>query len=449
MLQHPGRDLGVIAMRWQEKYKEKLRLADDAVAVVKNGDRVWMTSIAAPVALGTALAARSRELEDVSVFENAPMVSFPWYAPDADPGVTVKPGFVTHVGRHGIQQRYTDLRVQIPSTWHTYPERALEGKFADVGMVLVSPPDEHGYCSFGHMIWEGRLIADHSRIVLAEVDPRFIRTFGDNALHVSQIDYLIENPELPPLPTLPGYAASDDVTLLQIAEHVQELVRDGDTIQTGVGDISLTLAPFLGEKHDLGIHSELVSSELVELVEAGVINGSRKSINRGKVVTTCFLVREDLLSHVHMNPAFELHPGEYVNDIRIISAHDNLVAINNALSVDLTGQVTAETLGATPYSSPGGQLDFVIGAAASRGGRSITVLPATALAGKVSRIVPQFAAGTVVTVPRTLADYIVTEYGIATLRDKTQRERAEELVAVAHPDFRAQLRDEARKLFWP
>lgn len=187
----------------------------------------------------------------------------------------------------------------------------------------------------------------------------------------------------------------------------------------------------------------------MELVEAGVINGSRKSINRGKVVTTCFLVREDLLSHVHMNPAFELHPGEYVNDIRIISAHDNLVAINNALSVDLTGQVTAETLGATPYSSPGGQLDFVIGAAASRGGRSITVLPATALAGKVSRIVPQFAAGTVVTVPRTLADYIVTEYGIATLRDKTQRERAEELVAVAHPDFRAQLRDEARKLFWP
>lgn len=436
-------------MNWQEEYQRKLVLADDAVRVVKDGDRVWMTSIAAPVALGMALAARGDELRDVSVYENAPMVSFPWYAPDASPGVSVKPGFVTHVGRLGIQERRLDLRVQIPSTWHTYPERAQAGHFADVGMILVSPPDEHGYCSFGHMIWEAKLIADHSRVVLAEVDPRFIRTFGNNAVHVSQIDHFVENPELPPLPTLPGYAAEDDVTLLRIAEHVQSLVQDGDTIQTGVGDISLTLAPFLGEKHDLGIHSELVSSELVELVETGVINGSKKTVNRGKVVTTCFLVREDLLPHVHLNPAFELHPGEYVNDVRVIAQHDNMVAINNALAVDLTGQVTAETLGSLPYSSPGGQLDFVMGAANSRGGRSITVLPATARGGTVSRIVPQFDAGAVVTVPRSLADYVVTEFGIAQLRDKTQRERAEELISIAHPDHRGELRRSAERLFWP
>lgn len=292
--------------------------------------------------------------------------------------------------------------------------------------------------------------------MLAEVSPDLIRTYGDNYIHVSEIDYFvlhIPTGRAPGTTDILGRRTSGPGKIEKaIAEYAASFVKDGDTIEIGVGGAAewILQMNFLDNKHDLGVHSENLPRGMASLVMKGVITGKFKTVNPGKVVSTaCGGGTKEEMDFIYMNPIFELYGSDYVLDPRVIGSHDNMIAINAALAVDLTGQIAAESIGPTMVSGTGGQLAFAIGANLSKSGRNITVLPSTARAGNLSRIVPQLEPGSIVSVPRNLADMVITEHRVARLRGKTQRQRAVELISIADPDFRADLEKWAKKLFWP
>jgi len=436
-------------MDWQEEYKRKLVSPEEAVKAIKSGDRVFFTPGRQPWALGLALAARKEELRGVKITVPTPDRDFGWYDRGWEESFEIIVGFGMPIVWEMMADRRCDMAVGVMGGID------IDEEVLDVVLVEVSTPDEHGFCSFGQSVWNKKEMVQAAKLVLAEVNSRLIRTYGTNYVHVSEIDYFVEHT---PSERLPGradlrgkFVSEPKEELKHIAGYLSTLIKDGDTLEIGVGTTTEPL-PQLGifdNKHDLGWHSEHTPGKVIELVREGVFTGKYKTLNQGKVVATAFGGSREDLEYVQMNPTFELHSVNYVNDPRTISAHDNMVAINNALSIDLTGQITAESIGPRMLGGTGGQLSFAIGAAFSRGGRSITLLPSTARGGSVSRIVAMFEPGTAITVPRSLADFVITEYGIASLRGKTQRQRAEEMISVAHPDFRAELRKEAQKLYWP
>ncbi len=434
---------------WQEEYERKLVTAEEAVNHIKSGGHVFFTAGRQTQALGLALAARKEELRGVKVLVPTPDRDFGWYDRGWEESFDIIVGFGMPIVWDMMAEQRCDMAVG--------GLRGLEAAeiAIDVVLVEVSPPDEHGFCSFGQSVWNKKEQVERAKLVLAEVNSRLIRTYGTNYVHVSEIDYFVEHTpseKLPGRADLRGKAVSGVREEVKgIAEHLATLIKDGDTLEIGVGTTTEPL-PQLGifdNRQDLGWHSEHTPGKVVELIREGVFTGKHKTINKGKAVATAVGGSLEDLQYVHMNPKFELHSVNYVNDVRTISAHDNMVAINNALSIDLTGQITAESLGTRMLGGTGGQLAFAIGSAFSKGGRCITILPSTARDGTISRIVPTHEPGTAITVPRTLADFIVTERGIACLRGKTQRQRTEEMIALAHPDFRAELRKEAKKLYWP
>jgi 4-hydroxybutyrate CoA-transferase len=325
-------------------------------------------------------------------------------------------------------------------------------------MVELSPPDEHGYCSFGASLWTKKTEVRRAKIALAEVNKNLIRTYGDNFIHVSEIDYFVEHTPSGKTPGGTDLLGRKSVEAgeaeKKIAQYVSELVRDGDTLQVGVGSTSewcCTLGTFEGKK-DLGWHSETTPRGIIPLIRNGTINGSRKNFKTNiAVATACGGGSKEDMDFVTMNPCFELYSAEWVLDVRNIAKNDNMVAINSAVSVDFAGQIAAESIGPRVISGAGGQTSFAIGSFLSKGGRSITVLTSTAGSGdkRLSRITPLLVEGTIVTVPRTISDYVVTEYGIAHIKGMTQRQRALALIEIAHPDFRAALKKEAEKLYWP
>jgi len=439
-------------MSWREEYERKMILPEDAVRLIGPGDRVAFAYGLEPSDLGLALLARVGDLKDIPLYVPAPGRDFPWYEPGWEKSFSVTVGFVLPVARRMMGERRGDYMVS-GLLWAEDPSLREP---VDVLLIYLSTPDEQGYCSFGSSLWDKKKAVQAAKLVLAEVSPDLIRTYGDNYVHVSEIDYFVPHTPTGRAPgttdilgrktTGPGEAEK------AIAEHVASLVRDGDTIEVGVGGVAEWVLQLgvLETKHDLGVHSENLPRGTASLVMKGVITGKFKTINTGKVVSTaCGGGTTEEMDFIDMNPIFELYGSDYVLDPRVIAAHDNMVAINAALTVDLTGQIAAESIGPSMVSGTGGQLAFAIGAALSNGGRNITVLLSTAREGMVSRIVPQLEPGAVVTVPRNLADIVVTEHGIARLKGKTQRQRAEELINIAHPDFRAELRSEARRLFWP
>lgn len=321
---------------------------------------------------------------------------------------------------------------------------------------IFRPPNEHGYCSFGASLWGKKKAVRAAKLVLAEVSPDLIRTYGDNYIHVSEIDYFvlhIPTGRAPGTTDILGRRTSGPGKIEKaIAEYAASFVKDGDTIEIGVGGAAewILQMNFLDNKHDLGVHSENLPRGMASLVMKGVITGKFKTVNPGKVVSTaCGGGTKEEMDFIYMNPIFELYGSDYVLDPRVIGSHDNMIAINAALAVDLTGQIAAESIGPTMVSGTGGQLAFAIGANLSKSGRNITVLPSTARAGNLSRIVPQLEPGSIVSVPRNLADMVITEHRVARLRGKTQRQRAVELISIADPDFRADLEKWAKKLFWP
>lgn len=438
-------------MNWKEEYERKLITPEEAVKVIKSGDHVAFAYGLEPNDLGLALVARAGDINNIRLYVPAPGRDFPWYEPGWEETFNVSIGYVLPVSRRMIQERRGDYMV----SGLLWAEDPSVREPVDVLLIYLSAPDEHGYCSFGASLWDKKRAVRVAKPVLAEVSPDLIRTYGDNYIHVSEIDYFVLHT---PSGRAPGTTdilgrrtAGPGEVEKTIAQYVATLIRDGDTLEVGVGGAAewVTQLGVLETKRDLGIHSENLPRGLASLVMKGIVTGKFKNINQGKVISTaCGGGTKEEMDFINMNPIFELYSSDYVLDPRVISAHDNMVAINAALAVDLTGQIAAESIGSTMVSGTGGQLAFAIGAALSKGGRNITVLPSTAQNGKVSRIVPRLESGTVVTVPRTLADLVVSEYGIARLKGKTQRQRAEELVNIAHPDFRAELRSEARRLFW-
>lgn len=429
---------------WKDEYKRKVTSAESAIAHVKSGDTVVFASGREPQYLGLQLAARRAELRGVNVYIPTPGRDFGWYDAGWEDAFSLHVGFVNAVARQAMQDRRIDFCIKpaSPSISHR--------PFGDIDVYLleVTAPDERGFCGFGASVWDKRERLAEAKLVLAEVNPSLIRTHGENFVHISQVDLFVENP--PPRESRrSSRGLSAEPHVKAIVEQIKALLRDGDTIQIGAGTVSEWI-PELGALDnfvDLGLHSEITPRGIVRLVREGVITGKHKTLHAGKVVVTaCGGAREDM-EFIHGNSLFELHSMYHTHDIRAIAAHDNMVAMNGALCVDLTGQVTAESLGPRMYSGPGGQPAFAIGAMLSHGGRSIHVLPSVTTDGR-SRIVSQLPPGTIVTVPRTFSDIVITEYGTAKLRDATQRQRAERLIAIAHPEHRAELGKQAQEMYW-
>ena len=434
-------------MNWREMVSDKLMSPAEAVQVVKSGDVVAIAAInCTPFTLCQALYSRRAELSGVRVDHPAPL--FPWVQPGDEGAFALQDLYATPADREMVNAGRVEYRPVARWREDLPPDGFTERP--DVYMVPVSPPDRHGFCSFGPGVFFSPTFCRNATTVIGEVHENFIRTGGDNYVHVSQLDRLCE--AAAPSGVLPVAPRSDEENLVTevIGTLVaSELVNDGDTIQIGIGTVASAMGAFLGEKQELGIQTEIITGGIPELVRQGVITGKHKTRHRGKVVASIALVPEEEMAIIDGNPEFELYEFGYVDDVRYLIQQDNLVAINNALQVDLTGQVAAETIGSTIWSGVGGQTAFSIAANYSKGGRSITVLPSSSVVEgeRVSRIVPTLPGGAAVTIPRTLVDYVVTEHGIAHLRGKSLRERAEELISIAHPDFHAELRKEGSRVY--
>jgi len=441
-------------VNWKEDYKRKLVSAEDAVKAVKSGDYVVFAQ-PETLALGLALISRADELKGIRIMggggSDLPVYDPSWYEVYPD-SFQLETSYVLPLVRALVAERKSDFTV---SGLFGVPD-ITEKKPMDVFMVQVSPPDEHGFCSFGASLWMKREWVKMARVVIAEANERMIRTYGDNFVHVSELDYIVEHTPSGKVPggtDILGRRTSGPGELEKtIAGYVGSIIKDGDCLEIGVGGTAEWVARLgvLDNRHDLGWHSENTVRGIATLVMNGVISGKHKNIHAGKAVATAVGggTKEEM-DFINDNPLFEVYSSNYILNPLVIASHDNMVAINSAIALDLTGQIAAESVGPVMTSGSGGQLSFAIGAYLSKGGRSVVAIPSTAKDGALSRIVPMLEQGTVVSTPRTLADIVITEYGIAHLKGKTQRERALELISVAHPNFRAELKKQAERLYWP
>lgn len=423
-----------------------LLAAEEAIRLVRDGDQVVIPIGTSPLRLISALYQRAAALPNISLLTCAPTVDPGWWSDESPPFALAVECFISVHARPAVNDRRADYYPSLFSRRHRdLDERG--GLAVDTVLLGIAPPDERGYCSLGSSGWNKQSFARRARTLLGEINPSLIRTHGDNAIHVSAFTALVDGEGAAPPPAREARAAHPE--LGAIAANVASIVRDGDTLQLGAGLTSAGLAAtgVFGGHRDLGWHSEITPAGVMELMRAGVLTNARKSAHRGVLVATALSLLPEDLEFAHENPAVEVHPIEYVNDPLVIAQQEHMVAINNALSIDLTGQVAAESFGHRMWSGAGGQLEFVIGATLAPHGKSITVLPSAAADGAISRIVPALDPGTVVTVPRQFADYVVTEYGVAQLTGRSQRQRARELIAVAHPEHRASLRRRAEELF--
>jgi 4-hydroxybutyrate CoA-transferase len=435
-------------MDWRERYADKLTTPEEAVRAVRDGDRVVIgMHYQTPLGLCRALAARAGELHGVEI-ENSIATFASWWQDDQPNNFNVRSFFLQASDRPAMRKGLLDYVIAPPTR---SDESYWLDRKPDVFLTSVSPPDDDGWCSFGMSVWGAPEVAAVATHIIGEVNDRFIRTGGVNRIHVSQIETLVEAPkEWKFLRRAPRTEEEDEFTAVICSLVASEIMQDGDTFQLGTGTVSAAMAPFLSEKRDLGVHTELIFGGIPALVEQGVVTGARKTVHPGKTVGASFgpLSAEEF-AQVDGDPRYELYTMSHTNDIQIIAAHDNMVVINNALLVDLTGQINGETIGPEIYSGTGGAFAFAVGALHAKNGRSVTVLPSTSVVNgeRRSRIVPMFPQGSAVTVTRGYADIFVTEFGVARIKGGTLRRRIEELVAIAHPDFRAELRADARRLY--
>ena len=431
-------------MSWAAQYASRVTTAEEAVKEIRSGQRVFLTgNCSVPRRLLEALVSRAPALENVELVNVLTIGA----APHADPAMAghlkINTLFISDNVRPAVHAGRADFT---PVLLSEVPLLFRNGALPlDVALIHVSPPDEHGFCRLGIEAGLTKTPAQVARLVIAEVNERMPRTLGDSFIHISKIDRAI--PVNYPLAELPMGEVSD--LSRSIGQHVAQLVDDGSTMQVGIGSIPDAVLDLLGDKRDLGVHTELFSDGVMRLVQAGVITNEKKTLHPGKIISGFILGSQALYDFVDDNPIVELHPTEYVNDPFVISRNERMVSINSAIEIDLTGQVCADSIGARPYSGVGGQMDFVYGAARSRGGRPIIALPATVTLGdgtRLSRIVPMLKPGAGVTTTRNHVHYIVTEFGTAYLYGKTIRQRARALIDIAHPDYRADLERAAAEL---
>ena len=427
---------------WERIYHQRMTTAEEAVQRIQSGQRVFLTgncSVPQQVLKALVQRARAGDIENVEIVQVLTVGDADYVSPDLEGRLRVNTLFISANVRRAVHEGRADFTPVFLSEVPGLFRRELP---LDVALIHVSPPDEHGFCSFGVEVGITKPAAEAARVIIAEVNDRMPRTLGDSFIHVSKIDAFV--PVSYPLPELPQGQPGE--VQMRIAQHIADLIPDGATLQLGIGGIPDAVLYYLKDKRDLGIHTELFSDGVVELVEQGVITNERKTLHRGKVIAGFVLGTQRLYDFIDNNAMVEFHPTDYVNDPFVIAQNDNMVAINSAIEVDLTGQVCADSIGPKFYSGVGGQVDFIRGAARSKGGKPIIALPSTAKGGTISRIVATLKPGAGVTTTRNDVHYVVTEYGVAYLHGKTIRQRAEALIGIAHPDFRADLRREARRL---
>jgi 4-hydroxybutyrate CoA-transferase len=425
---------------WLEVYRQRRCSAKEAVASIRSGQRVFLTAnCSVPQTVLKALVARAPSLENVELAQVLTIGAADYVAPEMQGHLRVNTLFISPNVREAVWDGRADFT---PVFLSEVPRLFRTNLRPNVALVHVSPPDEHGFCSFGVEVGVTKTAAEVADAVIAEVNPRMPRTLGDSFIHVSKLTHIVEVdyllPEMPMGETSPIQDA--------IGKHIAGLIENGSTLQTGIGGIPDAVLKWLTDKRDLGVHTELFSDGVIDLVNMGVINNEAKTLHPGKIIAGFVLGTQRLYDFLDDNPIIELHPTEYVNDPFRIAQNDNMVAINSAIEIDLTGQVCADSMGHKLYSGVGGQVDFVRGAARSKGGKPIIALPSTAKGDTISRIVWQLQPGAGVVTTRNDIHYVVTEYGVAHLYGKTIRERAQSLIAIAHPDFREELTAKAHEL---
>jgi len=430
-------------MDWKQHYQSRLVSAEEAVSHIKSGDWVIPSHAASePEYLFDALLKRSGELKEVRIWQGLNIGAAKYAQPEYAQSFKVSSVFLGAKNRECVQNGRGEFT---PMSFYLQPRAVRTGVVpCDVYLGQVTPPDDEGYCSLGLSVDFARACIESAKLKIVQVNRNMPRTCGETKVHVSELDYFVQADT--PLYELP-LINSDDPIVDKIGANIATLIEDGATLQMGQGKIPNAILKCLGDKKDLGIHTEVFSDNLLPLIEAGIINGSRKTINQGKIVSTFIQGTRRLYDFVDHNDVLELRPVDYTNHIGIIAQHENMIAINSALEIDLGGQVAADSMGMTVFSGIGGQLDFIRGAGLAKGGKPIIALPATAKKGTVSRIVSRMQPGTPIATTRNDIFYVVTEYGIAELFGKCLRDRAKALIGIAAPEFRENLEREFLEYF--
>lgn len=427
-------------MSWEEIYRSRLTTAEEAVTHIKSGDRVVLGHAAGePTCLTDAMVRNAAAYRDVEIDHMLVLGGCAYCLPEYAENFRHNALFVSPPAREAVEHGRADFT---PTFFYRAPRLFETTLPVDVALVQVTPPDENGVCSLGISVDYTLAAVKNAKLVIAQVNDQMPRTRGGGNVRVEDIDLFVEH-STPILELAPPKIGPVEEA---IGNYCASLINDGDTLQLGIGAIPDAVLSFLRHKKDLGIHSEMFSDGVVDLMERGVINNSKKTLHHGVSVANFLMGTKRLYDFINNNPQVEVHPVEHVNNPVIIAQNDNMVCINSCVQVDLMGQVASESIGYKQISGVGGQVDFVRGAAMSKNGRSIMAMPST-VKGKASKIVPVLDEGSAVTTSRNDVDYVVTEYGIAQLTGLTLRQRARALIEIAHPDFRDLLRAEYEKRF--
>ena len=427
-------------MHWVDMYRRRTTTAEEAVKVIGSGNHVWVHGgCNNPEELLDAMVARSGELEGVHVVHILTFGRADYAAPEHAASFRACALFTGGNVRPAVNEGRADF---VPVHLSQIPRLIQEGYVqVDVALIHISPPDEHGFCSYGVGVESTKAAAERAKIVIALVNKQMPRALGDAFIHVSKLTHVVEVDR--PILELPMVTEIGDVAKA-IGQHIADEIEDGATLQMGIGEIPDAVLLFLKHKKHLGIHTEMFSDTMVELFESGVITNEAKTLHRGKIVASFVLGSKKTFDFIDNNPFVDFHPSEYVNDPFVIAQNEKMVAINSALAVDITGQVCADSIGRSIYSGFGGQVDFIRGSARSKGGKPVIALPSTAKDDTLSRIVDTLLPGSGVVTTRADVHYVVTEYGVARLFGRSLRERALEMIKVAHPKFRDELTAAAR-----
>lgn len=433
-------------MRWLEKYKSKIKSPLEAVSYIKSNSRVYVhPGCATPEVLVNAMCERYQELENVEVVHILTVGKTKYVEPQFEGHFRHNALFIGKNVRSAVHEGRADWTpIFLSEIPHLFYRRKLP---IDVALIHVSPPDEHGFCSFGVGIETTKPATEVAKYIIAQINPNMPRTLGDAFIHVDKFTACIET-EVPikELPQVEADISPNEAEVYQkIGENIANMIEDESTLQLGIGAIPDAVLRFLHDKKHLGMHTEMFSDGAIKLIDEGVITNERKTLHAGKIISSFVLGTKSLFEFLDDNPRFEFHPSHYVNDPFIIAKNRKMVAINSAIQVDLTGQVCADSMGSKFYSGYGGQLDFIRGAARSEDGKPIIALPSTAKEDTISRITTQLTPGAGVTTSRGDVHYVVTEYGVADLYGRTVRERVQALINIAHPKFRDELEEYAFK----
>jgi 4-hydroxybutyrate CoA-transferase len=435
-------------MDWTSKYQSRIVSAEDAVRCIKSNQRIFLTgNVSVPQKCLAALVEYAPELENVEICQALTIGPADYVKPEMEGHLRVNTLFISHNVRKAVHEGRADFTPVLLSEFPLlFKNKVLP---LDAAIIHVSPPDEHGFCSLGVEVGLTKSPAESAKIIIAEVNQQMPRTLGDSFIHVSRLNYMV--PVNYPIPEMAMAEEGNMDVVEKIAGFIAELIPDGATMQLGIGAIPDAVLKYLRSKKDLGVHSELFSDGVIDLVNEGVLTNARKTLHPGKIIAGFMLGTRKLYEWSDDNPMIEFHRTEYVNDPFVIAQNERMVAINSAIEVDLTGQVCADSIGPKLYSGVGGQLDFIYGASRSKGGVPIIALPSTTTlkdGTPITRIAAMLKLGAGVVTSRNHVRFVVTEYGVADLYGKSIRQRAQQLINIAHPDFRADLEKQAKELHY-